>query len=166
MAVSAVRHHASQVRSAAIDVRCQTSTCAAVGAGDSGSDTGSGSAMRGVYGRPGAESAAPSAPRYGPGMRSTEVRAIGELAGRTLAGTGTMVRDLHMAVAGRAFAAVGPGGAPARAVHDGVAGAVYGAVGRRCARCRRRRGGASRARPRSMRPRSRSRRAAASRSAR
>jgi pimeloyl-ACP methyl ester carboxylesterase len=62
-------------------------------------------------------------------MRSTEVRAIGELAGRTLAGTGTMVRDLHMAVAGRAFAAVGAGGAPARVVHDGVAGAVYGAVG-------------------------------------
>jgi pimeloyl-ACP methyl ester carboxylesterase len=61
-------------------------------------------------------------------MRSTEVRAIGELAGRTLAGAGTMVRDLHMAVADRAFAAVGPGGAPARAVHDGVAGAIHGAV--------------------------------------
>ena len=57
VAVSAVRHHASQVRSAAIDVRCQTSTCAAVGAGNSGS----GSAIGGVYGRP----------RYGPGMRSS-----------------------------------------------------------------------------------------------
>ncbi|MGZ4270927.1 MAG: esterase/lipase family protein [Solirubrobacteraceae bacterium] len=61
-------------------------------------------------------------------MRSTEVRAIGELAGRTLAGAGTMVRDLHMAVAERAFAAVGPGGAPARVVHDGVAEALYGGV--------------------------------------
>ena len=61
-------------------------------------------------------------------MRSTEMRAIGELAGRTLAGAGTMVRDLHMAVAGRAFTAVGPGGAPARVVHDGVAEALYGGV--------------------------------------
>ena len=61
-------------------------------------------------------------------MRSTEVRAIGELAGRTLAGAGTMVRDLHMAVAERAFTAVGPGGAPARVVHDGVAEALYGGV--------------------------------------
>jgi pimeloyl-ACP methyl ester carboxylesterase len=61
-------------------------------------------------------------------MRRTEVRAIGELAGRTLAGAGTMVRDLHMAVAERAFTAVGPGGASARVVHDGVAEALYGGV--------------------------------------
>jgi pimeloyl-ACP methyl ester carboxylesterase len=56
------------------------------------------------------------------------MRAIGELAGRTFAGAGTMVRDLHMAVSGRAFTAVGPGGAPARVVHDGVAEALYGGV--------------------------------------
>jgi pimeloyl-ACP methyl ester carboxylesterase len=61
-------------------------------------------------------------------MRGAEARAIGELAGRTLAGAGTMVRDLHMAVAGRAFTTAGPGGAPARVVHDGVAEAVYGGV--------------------------------------
>ncbi len=61
-------------------------------------------------------------------MRGAEARAIGELAGRTLAGAGTMVRDVHMAVAGRAFTAAGPGGAPARAVHDGLAEAVYGGV--------------------------------------
>ena len=61
-------------------------------------------------------------------MRSTEARAIGELAGRTLAGAGTLVRDVHMAVSGRAFTAVGPGGAPARVVHDGVAEALYGGV--------------------------------------
>ena len=41
-----------------------------------------------------------------------------------------MVRDLHMAVADRAFTAVGPGGAPARVIHDGVAGALYGGVRR------------------------------------
>jgi pimeloyl-ACP methyl ester carboxylesterase len=56
------------------------------------------------------------------------MRAIGELAGRTLAGAGTMVRDLHMAVSGRAFDAVGPGGTPARVVHDGVAETLYGGV--------------------------------------
>ena len=39
-----------------------------------------------------------------------------------------MVRDLHMAVADRAFTAVGPGGAPARVIHDGVAGALYAGV--------------------------------------
>jgi pimeloyl-ACP methyl ester carboxylesterase len=61
-------------------------------------------------------------------MRSTEMKAIGELAGRTLEGAGTMVRDLHMAIAGRAFTAVGPGGAPVRIVHDGVAEALYGGV--------------------------------------
>jgi pimeloyl-ACP methyl ester carboxylesterase len=61
-------------------------------------------------------------------MRGTEMRAIGDLAGRTLAGAGTMVRDLHMAVAGRAFTAVGPGGAPVRLVHDGVVETLYGGV--------------------------------------
>jgi pimeloyl-ACP methyl ester carboxylesterase len=61
-------------------------------------------------------------------MRGTEVRAVGELAGRTLAGAGGAIRDLHMAIAGRAFEAAGPGAAPARAIHDGVATAVYGGV--------------------------------------
>jgi pimeloyl-ACP methyl ester carboxylesterase len=61
-------------------------------------------------------------------MRSTEVTAIGELAGRTLAGASAMVRDLHMAVAERAFTAAGPGGAPARLIHDGVAEGLYGGV--------------------------------------
>ena len=61
-------------------------------------------------------------------MRTTEVRAIGDLAGRTLAGGSSMVRDLHMAVADRAFTAAGPGGAPARVIHDGVAEALYGGV--------------------------------------
>ena len=82
-------------------------------------------------------------------MRSTEVRAIGDLAGRTLAGAGTMVRDLHMAVADRAFTAVGPGGAPARVIHDGVAEALYGGVRTALGALRARRPGRpSRARPR------------------
>jgi pimeloyl-ACP methyl ester carboxylesterase len=61
-------------------------------------------------------------------MRGAEVRAIGELAGQALSGTGALVRDVHAAIAERAFAAVGPSGDPARVVHDGVAAAVYGAV--------------------------------------
>jgi pimeloyl-ACP methyl ester carboxylesterase len=61
-------------------------------------------------------------------MRSAEIRAAGDLAGRALAGTGTLVRDVHAAIARRAFDAVGPGGEPARAVHDGVSAAIYGGV--------------------------------------
>jgi pimeloyl-ACP methyl ester carboxylesterase len=61
-------------------------------------------------------------------MRSAEIRAAGDLAGRALAGTGTLVRDVHAAIARRAFDAVGPGGEPARAVHDGVSAAVYGGL--------------------------------------
>jgi pimeloyl-ACP methyl ester carboxylesterase len=61
-------------------------------------------------------------------MRSAEIEAVGELAGRALAGTGALMRDLHAAIADRAFTAVGPTGAPARAIHDGVAMAVYGGV--------------------------------------
>jgi pimeloyl-ACP methyl ester carboxylesterase len=61
-------------------------------------------------------------------MRSAEITAAGDLAGRALAGTGTLVRDVHAAIARRAFEAVGPSGEPARAVHDGVSAAVYGGV--------------------------------------
>jgi pimeloyl-ACP methyl ester carboxylesterase len=61
-------------------------------------------------------------------MRGAEVRAIGELAGQTLAEAGGFVRDVHTAIAQRTFAAVGPAGAPARVVHDGVASAVYGSL--------------------------------------
>jgi pimeloyl-ACP methyl ester carboxylesterase len=61
-------------------------------------------------------------------MRSAEIRAAGDLAGRALAGTGTLVRDVHAAIAERAFAAAGPGGEPARILHDGVSAAVYGGV--------------------------------------
>lgn len=66
--------------------------------------------------------------RYGAGVQSTEIRAVGELAGQALAGTGTLVRDVHAAIARRAFAAVGPSGEAARAVHDGITAAVYGGV--------------------------------------
>jgi pimeloyl-ACP methyl ester carboxylesterase len=61
-------------------------------------------------------------------MRGAEVRAVGELAGQALSGTGALVRDFHAAIARRAFEAAGPNGAPARAIHDGVSAAVYGGV--------------------------------------
>jgi pimeloyl-ACP methyl ester carboxylesterase len=61
-------------------------------------------------------------------MRGAEVKAVGELVGGALAGAGTLVRDVHAAIADRAFTAVGPGGAPARVIHDGVSAAVYGGV--------------------------------------
>jgi pimeloyl-ACP methyl ester carboxylesterase len=61
-------------------------------------------------------------------MRGAEVRAVGELAGRALSGTGALVRDVHAAIARRAFDAAGPRGAPARTIHDGVSATVYGGV--------------------------------------
>jgi hypothetical protein len=59
-------------------------------------------------------------------MRSTEIRAVGELAGSALAGTGSLVRDVHVALARRAFAAARPGAELARLIQDGVRAAVYG----------------------------------------
>jgi pimeloyl-ACP methyl ester carboxylesterase len=61
-------------------------------------------------------------------MRGAEVRAVGELAGQAFAGTGTLIRDVHAAIARRAFEAIGPGGGSARTIHDGVSAAVYGGV--------------------------------------
>jgi pimeloyl-ACP methyl ester carboxylesterase len=54
--------------------------------------------------------------------------AVGALAGQALAGTGALVRDVHAAIARRAFDAARPGGVRARAIHDGVAAAAYGSV--------------------------------------
>jgi pimeloyl-ACP methyl ester carboxylesterase len=61
-------------------------------------------------------------------MRGAEVRAVGELAGQALSGTGALVRDFHAAIAHRAFEAAGPNSATARTIHDGVSAAVYGGV--------------------------------------
>jgi pimeloyl-ACP methyl ester carboxylesterase len=61
-------------------------------------------------------------------MRSAEVRAVGELAGHALSGTGTLVRDMHAAIARRAFEAVGPRGDSARTVHDEVSAPVHSGV--------------------------------------
>jgi pimeloyl-ACP methyl ester carboxylesterase len=60
--------------------------------------------------------------------RSREVRAAGRLVGDLLAGVVETVRDVHRAVARRAFTAVGPAAAPVRVVHDTIADGVYGVV--------------------------------------
>jgi pimeloyl-ACP methyl ester carboxylesterase len=62
-------------------------------------------------------------------MRGTEMRAAGELAAQALSGTGALVRDLHAAIAQRAFdVAAGPNTATSRVIHDRVSGAVYEGV--------------------------------------
>ena len=60
--------------------------------------------------------------------RSQEIRALGRLAGDVFAGVVDTVRDVHRAVARRAFAAVGPVAAPVRVLHDGITARVYGLV--------------------------------------
>jgi pimeloyl-ACP methyl ester carboxylesterase len=61
-------------------------------------------------------------------VKQGEIRAVGELAGDTLGGAGALARDMHEAIAGRTFRALGPLGAPVRAVHDGIADAVHRGV--------------------------------------
>ena len=60
--------------------------------------------------------------------RPDETRALSRLAFDELRGVAGAVHDVHFAIAGRAFGAVGTGALPARAVHDAVASGVYGAV--------------------------------------
>ena len=58
-----------------------------------------------------------------------ELRELSRLAFRELASAAGGIHGMHGAIAGRAFAAVGPSAAPARALHDTIAAGVYGAVG-------------------------------------
>jgi pimeloyl-ACP methyl ester carboxylesterase len=60
--------------------------------------------------------------------RSQEIRAAGRLAGDVLAGVVDTVHDVHLAIARRAFAAVGPAAAPVRVLHDSITNTVYGVV--------------------------------------
>jgi pimeloyl-ACP methyl ester carboxylesterase len=61
-------------------------------------------------------------------MQRAELQAAGQLAGDAIGGLGGLVADLHEAIAGRVFRALGPMGAPVRVVHDGVSGAIYHGV--------------------------------------
>jgi pimeloyl-ACP methyl ester carboxylesterase len=62
-------------------------------------------------------------------MRTTDIKAVGELAGEALAAGGALIRDTHTGIAGRPFGILGPAAAPVRVIHDGVSGAVYRGVG-------------------------------------
>jgi pimeloyl-ACP methyl ester carboxylesterase len=57
-----------------------------------------------------------------------ETRALSRLAFDELRRAAGGIEEIHQAIAGRAFGAVGTGAMPARAVHDAVAAGVYGTV--------------------------------------
>jgi pimeloyl-ACP methyl ester carboxylesterase len=58
-------------------------------------------------------------------MLPSEVRATGDLAGTAVGGVAGFIKDAHLAIASRPFAALGMLGAPVRVVHDRVSGAAY-----------------------------------------
>ena len=62
-------------------------------------------------------------------MREGEIRALGEIAGRTVARPSAVARDVHGAVTERVFSALGPLGTPVRLIHDAVSTASYRGVG-------------------------------------
>lgn len=61
-------------------------------------------------------------------MREEEIRDAGRLVGDVLGGGLGLIEDLHLAIAQRSFAAVGPSARPTQATHDGIARAAYGTV--------------------------------------
>ena len=58
----------------------------------------------------------------------SELGELGRLALHEIGHAAGGIRDLHLAIADRAFGASGPGAAPARVVHDAIAGSVYAGV--------------------------------------
>jgi hypothetical protein len=62
-------------------------------------------------------------------VRSSEIEAVGDLAGEALAAVGTLARDLHGGIASRPFGVLGLAAAPARFVHDRISRAAYRGVG-------------------------------------
>jgi pimeloyl-ACP methyl ester carboxylesterase len=63
-----------------------------------------------------------------PDRRPDEARALSRFLFGELRGATGGIREIHGAIAGRAFRAAGPGALPAQAVHDVVADGVYGAI--------------------------------------
>jgi pimeloyl-ACP methyl ester carboxylesterase len=61
-------------------------------------------------------------------MDAGEIRALGQVGGRTLAAPAVTARGVHTALAQRVFGALGPIGAPVRVMHDTISGAAYAAV--------------------------------------
>lgn len=61
-------------------------------------------------------------------MRSDEAGAIGALAAEGVGGAADRAQELHRAIAGRVFGALGEGARPIRVAHDQLAGAIYTGV--------------------------------------
>ena len=61
-------------------------------------------------------------------MRRDEVRALGELASDAAAGIATQARDVHLGIARRVFATLGPPAAPVRVAHDRISDGAYAAA--------------------------------------
>lgn len=61
-------------------------------------------------------------------MRSDEIRGVAKLLGQAMAGGTERVREIHQAIAGRAFGESSKAQA-ARLVHDRIADAVYALLG-------------------------------------
>jgi hypothetical protein len=62
-------------------------------------------------------------------MRSDEAHALGSLAAEGIGGAATRAQELHRAIAGRVFGALGPQAAPIRAAHDALSSVIYTGVG-------------------------------------
>ena len=60
---------------------------------------------------------------------TSDLRAAAALGGWGIAGATGMIRDLHLAIARRAFTMTGPPATPVRLLHDGISRGVYAAVG-------------------------------------
>ena len=61
-------------------------------------------------------------------MTPAEIGAVGRLGGHAFAGLVSRIEQVHLAIAGRAVAPIGPASAPARVIHDSVTRGVYLAV--------------------------------------
>ena len=61
-------------------------------------------------------------------MRSSEMVGLGRLAGDGLGRSGAAIGEVHRAIAGRVFGALGVLGLPVRFVHDGIVTVAYGGV--------------------------------------
>jgi pimeloyl-ACP methyl ester carboxylesterase len=62
-------------------------------------------------------------------MRTTEIRALGEVAGEGLTVLNDVVHGVHTGIAGRVFGVIGPVARPVAMVHDAIAHTVYGTLG-------------------------------------
>ncbi|MBV8346288.1 MAG: hypothetical protein JOZ49_01770, partial [Mycolicibacterium sp.] len=61
-------------------------------------------------------------------MRERDIRSVAGLAGEAGTVLTSLVRDMHLGIAGRVFSAIGPVSKPTRVVHDAISASVYRVV--------------------------------------